>query len=193
MVTRTLNIFLSASVPKVGREYYGTEDVIAIRDAVIALASAVLSNPDYHLIWGGHPSITPLISQVLERLELKMSDKVTVYQSAWYQDRFPLENRNIGCKIVTEKLDSEDSSIRLMRERMIMDNQFYAAVFIGGMDGIFKEYELFRDAHPEAIVLPIASTGAASKALFERYREQFDERLLTELSYASMFKEILGL
>lgn len=193
MVTRTLNIFLSASVPKVGREYYGTEDVIAIRDAVIALASAVLSNPDYHLIWGGHPSITPLISQVLERLELKMSDKVTMYQSAWYQDRFPLENRNIGCKIVTEKLDSEDSSIRLMRERMIMDNQFYAAVFIGGMDGIFKEYELFKDAHPEAIVLPIASTGAASKALFERYREQFDERLLTELSYASMFKEILGL
>ena len=30
-----------------GREFFGTEDVIAIRDSVIALASAVLANPDY--------------------------------------------------------------------------------------------------------------------------------------------------
>ena len=40
------NVFLSASVPKPGREFYGTEDVIAIRDAVIALTSTVLANPE---------------------------------------------------------------------------------------------------------------------------------------------------
>ena len=58
-VRNVKNIFLSASVPLPEREYFGTEDVIAIRDSVIALASAVLANPDYHLIWGGHPSVTP--------------------------------------------------------------------------------------------------------------------------------------
>ena len=72
------NVFLSASVPKPGREFYGTEDVIAIRDAVIALTSTVLANPEYHLIWGGHPSITPLITLVLDRYGLKMSDRVTL-------------------------------------------------------------------------------------------------------------------
>lgn len=46
------NIFLSASVPKPGGEFYGTENMIAIRETVVALASAVLANPEYHLIWG---------------------------------------------------------------------------------------------------------------------------------------------
>ena len=77
------NIFLSASVPLKERDpkFFETADVIAIRDAVIALASTVLANKEYHLIWGGHPSITPLITLVLERYGLKMSDRVTLYQS----------------------------------------------------------------------------------------------------------------
>lgn len=44
------NIFLSASVPLEERDpkYFKTADVIAIRDSVIALASAVLANQSYH-------------------------------------------------------------------------------------------------------------------------------------------------
>lgn len=187
------NVFLSASVPKPGREFYGTEDVIAIRDAVIALTSTVLANPEYHLIWGGHPSITPLITLVLDRYGLKMSDRVTLYQSEWYRGRFPTENKDVGIRVITEKLETETVSLALMREKMIKDNDYKAAVFIGGMGGVFKEYELFRRCHPDALVLPIASTGAAAKGLFDKYRGEFDERLLTELSYTSLFKELLGL
>lgn len=187
------NIFLSASVPKPGREFYGTEDVIAIRDSVIALASVVLANPHYHLIWGGHPSITPLIALVLERYDLKMSDRVTLYQSDWFRDVFPPENQDIGIRIITEKLDDVNSSLTLMRKKMIDDNEYEAAVFIGGMKGIFDEYDLFTAKHPEAKVLPVASTGAAARALFEKFREQLDKRLLTELSYTSLFKEMLDL
>lgn len=187
------NIFLSASVPKPEREFYGTEDVIAIRDSVIALASAVLANPHYHLIWGGHPSITPLIALVLERYNLKMSDRVTLYQSDWFREFFPPENQDIGIRVITEKLNDVNSSLTLMREKMIDDNEYEAAVFIGGMKGIFDEYDLFIAKHPEAKVLPVASTGAAARALFEKFREQLDERLLTELSYTSLFKEMLGL
>ena len=187
------NIFLSASVPKQGREYYGTEDVIAIRDAVIALASVVLANPEYHLIWGGHPSITPLISLVLDRYGLKMSDRVTLYQSEWFREIFPPENKDIGKRVITEKLDTMENSLTLMRDKMIRDNEYEAAVFIGGMGGIFKEYECFIKSHPAARVFPIASTGAAAKALYDKYHGKFDERLLTELSYTSLFKELLGL
>ena len=77
------NIFLSAGVPTSDRpaKYYDTADVIAIRDSVIALASTVLANNEFHLIWGGQPAITPLIALVLERYELKMTNRVTLYQS----------------------------------------------------------------------------------------------------------------
>lgn len=192
-INKIKNVFLSASVPKPGREFYGMEDVIAIRDAVIALASTVLANPAYHLIWGGHPSITPLITLVLDRYGLKMSDRVTLYQSDWFRDVFPPENKDVGNRVITNKLSTMGNSLELMRDKMIRDNDYAAAVFIGGMGGIFEEYELFRKCHPHALVLPIASTGAAAKGLFDKYSGQFDKRLLTELSYTSLFKELLGL
>ena len=91
------NIFLSAGVPTADRNpvYYETADIIAIRDSVIALASTVLATNDYHLIWGGQPAITPLIALVLERYNLKMSDRVTLYQSYEFDRFFPKDNSNI--------------------------------------------------------------------------------------------------
>ncbi len=35
--------------------------------------------------------------------------------------------------------------------------------FIGGMEGVEEEYKMFIRKHPHAIILPIASTGAAAK------------------------------
>ena len=54
-------IFLSASIPLPDRhpKYIETADISAIRDAVNALAKVVI--PNAILVWGGHPSITPLI------------------------------------------------------------------------------------------------------------------------------------
>ena len=56
-----------------------------------------------------------------------------------------------------------------MRERMISENEFAAAVFIGGMEGIKAEYDMFISKHPTALILPIASTGAATKLIYENY------------------------
>ncbi len=187
------NIFLSASVPEPGNKFYEALDVIAIRDAVIALASAVLVNPKYHLIWGGHPSITPLITLVLDRYDLKMSDRVTLYQSEHFRKLFPPENKDVGNRIITEDKGDYEESLKLMHEKMIGDNDYVAAVFIGGKDGVLEEFELFQNYHPDALILPIASTGAASRNLYETHLEEFDNRLLTELSYTSLFKELLGL
>lgn len=187
------NIFLSASVPKPGRVYYGTADPIAIRDSVIALASAVISRPNYHLIWGGHPSITPLIALVLNRYGLTMSNRVTLYQSAYHRRHFPPENEDIGNRIVTEDLGNEVSSMRLMREKMLGDNNFAAAVFVGGMEGVIEEYDMINHYHPNIPCFPVASTGAAAKALFNLHPGAFDNRLESELSYTTLFKELLGL
>ena len=189
------NIFLSASVPLEERDpkFFETADVIAIRDAVIALASTVLANKEYHLIWGGHPSITPLITLVLDRYGLKMSDRVTLYQSMEFEKYFPPENEDVGIRVITDKKENRAASLLLMRQKMIGDNKYAAAVFIGGMEGVLDEYAMFKEAHRDVPCYPIASTGAAAKILFDEKTGEFDGRLATELSYTSLFKELLGL
>lgn len=189
------NIFLSAGVPTLDRpaKYYDTADVIAIRDSVIALASTVLANMGFHLIWGGQPAITPLIALVLERYELKMANRVTLYQSFEFEKYFPKENENVGTIVYTEKKENRDTSLLLMRQKMIGEHDYAAAVFIGGMEGVEDEFDLFRKMHSGVPCLPIASTGAAAKIIYDEYPGEFDERLLTELSYTSLFKELLGL
>lgn len=194
-INKVKNIFLSASVPLEERDpkFFETADVIAIRDAVIALASTVLTNKEYRLIWGGHPSITPLITLVLDRYDLKMSDRVILYQSREFEKFFPPENEDVGVRKITDKKENQDASLLLMRQMMINTNEYEAAVFIGGMEGVLDEYAMFQEQHPEALCLPIASTGAAAQLLFNKQPEKFDKRLMTELSYTSLFKELLRL
>ena len=76
--TEIKNIFLSASIPLPERDakYIDTADIIAIRDAVIALSTVVL--PNHRIIWGGHPSVTPLIYYVIEKLIKNKVEKENV-------------------------------------------------------------------------------------------------------------------
>lgn len=192
MGEKSLNLFLSASVPVAGRadgKYLATADIIAIRDAVIALASVVL--PRYHLIWGGHPSITPLIANVLRHSNKEVNSSVTVYQSGYFVKEFPKENKDVEHVVVTESLGERVSSLDLMRRRMVIENDFAAAVFIGGMDGVEDEYKMFVESHPEAKVFPMASTGAAALVLYDENSDAFNERLKNDMAYASLFKDLL--
>lgn len=160
---------------------------------MIALASTVLANKGFHLIWGGQPAITPLIALVLERYNLRMTNRVTLYQSYEFERFFPKENENVGNIVYTEKKEDRKASLMLMRQRMIGEHDYAAAVFIGGMEGVEDEFDLFRKIHPDIPCLPIASTGAAAKIIYDEHPGEFDERLLTELSYSSLFKDLLGL
>lgn len=187
------NIFLSASIPLPERDakYFETADIVAIRDAIIALTTVVL--PKHKLIWGGHPSITPLINYVMEKLGLNIQEHVQMYQSLWFKDKFPEDNNKFENIVFTERLEDIPSSIRLMRERMLFENDYAAAVFIGGMNGIEDEYKMFSEKHRNAILLPIASTGAATRILYDNLLpDQFkNERLLKDYGYMSLFKNLL--
>ncbi|MDJ1498408.1 hypothetical protein QNI19_36070 [Cytophagaceae bacterium DM2B3-1] len=196
MATKSLkNIFLSASIPFKDKErhekYFDTADTIAIRDSVIALASVVL--PTHKLIWGGHPSITPIIYYVIERLKLEIKDHVLLYQSRFFEHTFPVDNNKFDNVVLTDNLGKKEESIHLMREQMFKDNEFAAAVFIGGMEGIEEEFEMFKQFHPKAILLPIASTGAAAKIVYEEMlTEEFkNERLEKDYGYMSLFQNLL--
>lgn len=194
MATNELkNIFLSASIPVQERhqKYIDTADVIAIRDAVVALVTTVL--PHHRIIWGGHPSITPLINYVMQKLELNVQKHVKLYQSLWFADKFPEDNNRFENIIFTEKLDADTSSIELMRNRMLSENEFEAAVFIGGMEGIVDEFKLFKSFHPDALLLPIASTGGATAIVYEELLpvELRNERLLDDYAYSLLFNDLL--
>lgn len=193
MAQKQLNIFLSASIPIEGRDgkYFNTADVIAIRDSVLALASVAL--PTYKLIWGGHPSITPLIANILQHSGFDIQSCVTLYQSMYFEKIFPLENERVAHIIKTRDLGEKISSVEEMRKRMIGDNEFCAGIFIGGMKGVEDEYEMFIQMHPDAMVFPIASTGAAAKIIYDKYFVDRESRLCTNLAYSSLFKDLFNL
>ncbi|RCW91305.1 SLOG domain-containing protein [Winogradskyella arenosi] len=185
------NIFLSASIPLPERDprYYETADVIAIRDAVIALCTTVL--PNHRLIWGGHPSITPLVNFVLQKLNMDIQNHVTLYQSKFFKKSYPEDNNKFKNVIQTPiLLDDEDKSIRLMRELMFGGNEFAAGIFIGGMEGVEEEYKMFREFHPEALIIPLASTGAAAKFIYENSINK-NERFQNDYAFSSTFQELL--
>jgi len=188
------NIFLSASIPLPERDpkYIDSADIIAIRDAVIALVDVVL--PKFRLIWGGHPSITPLVNRVVQKREKEgenlIQKHVKLYQSLYFEDYFPDDNNKFENVTLVESTGERESSLLAMRKAIFNSGDFYAGVFLGGMNGVEDEFELFREYHPTAKLLPVASTGAASKIIYEEMEIE-DERLLNDYSYLSLFKDYL--
>lgn len=193
-VNKIKNIFLSASIPLPERDpqYIETADIIAIRDAVVALTTTVL--PYHRIVWGGHPSITPLINHVMEKLDLNIQKHVTLYQSKLFEKHFPEDNNKFNNVVLTDIIENDrDKSLLHMRERMLSEFEFSAAVFIGGMEGIETEFKMFREKHPQALLVPIASSGAATKIVYDRLlpEEMKNERFLKDYGYMSIFQKYL--
>lgn len=184
------NIFLSASIPLPDRDrkYIETADVIAIRDAVIALATTVL--PKHRLIWGGHPSITPLINYVMLKQKKNIQEHVLLYQSKFFKKFYPEDNNQFENVIQTSVYGDRDSSLRLMRETMFREHKYTAGIFVGGMEGVEEEYAMFRELQPEAKLIALASTGAAAKMIYDNQINPND-RLTNDYAFASIFQEYL--
>ena len=52
-----------------------------------------------------------------------------------------------------------------MRTAMLSRVDLAAAVFIGGMEGIFAEYDIFTALHPEAKIVTVPAAGGAARQL----------------------------
>lgn len=186
-----IDVFLSASVPLPTRNplFFETANVPAIREAVKALVEVVL--PIGRITFGGHPAITPMIDFFVREDDLPR-DRLTIFQSRFFEGMFPKENVEFHDVRVIEAVDKNlDLSLLRMRTEMINSRPFGAAVFIGGMEGIEEEAKLFADLKPNAILLPIASTGAAAAQLF--HRGAYPPELKTELTYVTLFRRRLVL
>jgi hypothetical protein len=161
-------IFLSASVPVVGRgNYHETANPFLIQSAVRAFVMEVIR--DRQIVWGGHPAITPMIWAICEDLNVQYSESVVLYQSRFFEDQFPDENRHFGNVVFVDAVPNDrEASLLRMRREILARQDLRAAVFIGGMEGIEAEYALFREFHPDAKALLVSAPGGAARQLAER-------------------------
>jgi hypothetical protein len=186
-------VFLSAGVPdpKRGPQYAASADSVAIGVAVSALVHVTLGRR--LLVWGGQPAITPMIWIVAQSIGVEYGQWVRLYQSRHFKDEFPEDNERFHNVTFTDDVYGDrKKSLLLMRERMFSENEFTAAVFIGGMEGIIQEYEMFRRLQPKAKVVPVVSTGGATLEV-AAHEGQLPPDLSDELDYVALFHRHLDI
>ena len=186
-------IFLSAGVPdpQRGPEYAATADTVAITAAVSALVYVVLGRRP--LVWGGHPAITPMVAIVADEIGVDYGAWVRLYQSRFFEDEFPEDNARFHNVTYIDKVDGDrEKSLLAMRESMFSQHIFKAAVFVGGMGGILDEFTLFRRLQPRADIVPVVSTGGATRRVGEQV-SQLSPDLKDDLDYIALFHRHLGI
>jgi hypothetical protein len=165
-----LSIFLSASIPLPHRDpkYLETADAAAIRDSIHALVSVVL--PGTQIVFGGHPSITPHVRLLVRGMTPQVREHVILYQSLFFKNQLPPEVSEFEEVRFTDAVDGDlDASLARMRGAMISAHDFDAGVFLGGMEGVEIEHDIFRRLHPDKPAYPVASAGAAARILSEKH------------------------
>ncbi len=184
-------IFLSASVPLRGRQGHGTASPFLIREAVSALVEVVLGRR--LLIWGGHPAITPMIWAAADSLGLEYGRTVRLFQSLYFRDQFPEDNARFKNVVYTEAVGgNRDTSLRRMREQMLRSASFEAAVFIGGMEGIQDEHEMFKEMAPNAKIVAMPSPGGVARTIFQD-RPELPREMQDAIDFSNWFYRLLAI
>jgi hypothetical protein len=112
---------------------------------------------------------------------------VVLYQSKFFADIFPEENKRFGnVEYVDAVAEDREASLLNMRKKMLSRDDFSEAVFIGGMEGIFDEYALFSEFHPNAKKLVVPAPGGAARQLAQRLGVK-DETDLQNVDFAKLF------
>lgn len=177
-------VFLSASVPNVDD---GNYDYLIIHDIVVTLTYEVIKRGGT-LVFGGHPTITPIIQNVMEIMgydsQSGIYPDVRLYQSRYFKEEYQLEVKLFPEELLHETEirgeniesgeNSKMASLKYMRTCMIVDDgiKFTSAVFLGGKykttpkdSGVWKEYEMFKIHHKDARCLFFENTGNVPKSL----------------------------
>ena len=181
-------VFLSASVPEPGRpDFDETANPFLIQFAVREFVTVCLGRR--RIIWGGHPSITPMVHAVCSEFGMDFDAPVMLYQSEYFRNRFPETNDYFDPVITPEVDGNKDASLTLMR-RAMLSRPMEAAIFIGGMEGIFEEYDLCHQLQPDARVIALAAPGGAARQLAERL-PNYDQAL--RVDFSRLFYQYLGI
>lgn len=212
-------VFLSASIPEghLARDSVASSaegDPMEISTAVAAAAASVFSMSG-RLVFGGHPTISPLVLSVARDFKdsLDARPMVIVYQSGIFKGRITPETKELARGSLGEIRFTEAAqgdtpenparSLALMREQMLRNADPVAAIFIGGMEGIRDEFNLFVELCPGRPVYPVGSAGGVARELASKltqspgyakwsYRHVDPQRLLTDGAYPALMADVLA-
>lgn len=156
-------VFLSASVPA-RRPWNGWCDPVEIEEAIVCVARAVFARGG-RLLFGGHPSVSPLIASVAGEYFAPDRSRdvrpIVIFQSRLFEGMLPDETHlmakmgwaSIEWTEVSAGANHRDDSLRAMREAMLPDEATdayrrnllkppRAMIGIGGMEGVVAETAL---------------------------------------------------
>ena len=155
-------IFLSASVPIQGRgNFIESANPFLIQFAVRELLTVCLGRR--RMVWG-----------VCESLDVRYASAVRLYQSRFFEEWFPEENKSFQNVTFVPAVPSDRAeSLKRMRDAMFA-GPFEAAVFVGGMEGIFDEYRIFKKLHPKAKIIALSAPGGAAMQLAGKLKQKHD-------------------
>jgi hypothetical protein len=194
-------IFVSASIPDSER-WNGDFDALEITDAVVALARAALT-AGFRIVTAAHPTIAPLLLYVAAEFPKESEERVSVYQSELFVNVLPAATRRfeadgVGRLIWTAAAEGDrpipgewDDSLLVMRQRMLGETEPIAACFIGGMEGIRSEYELYRTIFPGRPTYPVGRPGGESRVLIETIDTPLRERLENDDVYPALWRAVI--
>jgi hypothetical protein len=190
-----LRMFLSASVPLPSRNraYFDNANIIAIRDAVRALTMVVVES-HIQLVFGGHPAISPMIRLQIAQTGTKVGDRVVMFQSRFFEREFPEDNAAFEHVELVDAIQNDRQKSLLHMREVMLARPFHSGLFIGGMEGVEEEYNMFLQLQPGVPAFPVASTGAAAAMLFERDKDlqRSHPELRDEISYLTLMRDLVG-
>lgn len=187
-------IFLSASFPSSQRrdEFPDPADDAEIANAVVSVAKAILG-ADGVLVFGGHPTITPLMLWIARGMAAPPTSpgeptgtRVIAYQSRVFanntspeMEAFQSLEGGLGRVEWVPAHDNEQArfnkgvldpssvvdSLRDMRRAMLDTTRPVAAVYVGGMKGIFDEFNMATGRDPG----PVSPRGPAIHVVPRHY------------------------
>jgi hypothetical protein len=168
-----LHVFLSASVP---HEFEKNEQKLQDKLHLVTVLGEQIFRRKGILVFGGHPSITPLIHQTASTAlnsEVVSGPPVRLYQLSGFKKSMPrqvADSRVFGDinwvgSHTPDQTDEFTQELDVMRQKMV--NESNAAVFGGGktkgylgpMPGIRREYQLFTETHPDRPVYLVGLLG----------------------------------
>jgi hypothetical protein len=208
-------IILSASVPSDKRDQRFSKiknAQIQIEEAIIGLSRNIFSAGG-KMIFGGHPSISPLVAMVASEYSInkeiensKRNEReekaINIFQSKAYEAVIPKETTSLFelgySRIIwteakngeefnpkIQKTDQCHKSLEFMRREM-MTGKVDALVCIGGMEGVELEFAIFRELHPTKPIFILKTTGGASKILADEYSNTNTVRILDDKDYSNI-------
>lgn len=204
-------VFLSAAMPDAENQ---AELAVAVLPAFVVTFVQTMFELGVTVVYGGHPSVTPLIHKSVIDLASDRSGRIELHQGMYWLNRGELPSEAHDRRVFADvrwhgRGEDPVHDLSALRSAMIT-GELDAAVFvggatehpIGGVPGIIDEYRRFHSAHSrraafvlglgEGAAALLADDGQSTGLVDPRIAKELGETRDPDLATALIVAELLG-